>query len=400
VITTAYLVGAGAPATTIVAGLPVLLRQALSLQAAGIERLVLAGVADRSVLNDPRLRLLIRDVDGVSIDADGPALVSPVGCVWPQALVKRLVEIPIADDEARSVGEGDAAIHVSGAARAPSLILSLSKDELMVRQAHHERAARDERGIHHERFLEREFVVLPRSPREIDAAVGLLLQSLYKPTDGLIARTIDRHVSLAITRRLLSTRITPNQMTALATIVGAIGVWILSRGGYWSVLAGAALFEAQGILDGCDGEIARIKYLHSRAGEWFDQVADDVLNIALLAAVGLVLSAEGYRYAWPLTKISIACQIVFAVALYAGLIKTGGGGSVARLRWWVDSPGISTVGDLTRRDFISFFYLLSAAAGWMHAAFVWQALVTIGSCVVTSIQWLFWGGPELQSQHR
>jgi phosphatidylglycerophosphate synthase len=195
-------------------------------------------------------------------------------------------------------------------------------------------------------------------------------------------------------------------------------VLIVSRGGYWSVLAGTALFEAQGILDGCDGEIARIKHLQSRAGEWFDQVADDVLNIALLISVGVGLAAEGYRYVLPLTKVALVAQIVYAVALYAGLLKHGGGGSVARLRWWIDgprppaSPGrdrssdrfwrfiIGTFGDLTRRDFISFFYLASAIAGWLHAAFVWQALVTIGSGVATSVQWLVWGGPELQSQNR
>jgi phosphatidylglycerophosphate synthase len=415
VITTAYLVGAGAPATAIVAGVPVLLRQALSLQAAGIELLVLVGVADRNVLNDSRLRLLIRETDAASIDAHDAAIVSAVGCVWPQPLVKRLVEIPISDDEIRTAGHEEASLYICGAARLLPLMVSLSNHDLIPRpfdglrvvpsnvegrQARDERVIQDERTPQAVTLAPREFVVLPRSPREIDAAVALLLKSLYKPTDGLIARTIDRHVSLAITRQLLSTRITPNQMTALATIVGAIGVWILARGGYWNVLAGAALFEAQGILDGCDGEIARIKYLHSRAGEWFDQVADDVLNVALLAAVGAVLAADGYRYAWPLTRISIVCQIVFAVALYAGLIKTGGGGSVARLRWWVDRPGISTVGDLTRRDFMSFFYLVSAVVGWVHAAFVWHAVVTIGSCIVTSIQWLFWGGPELQSQHR
>ena len=246
----------------------------------------------------------------------------------------------------------------------------------------------------------------------------MLLRSLYKPTDGLIARYLDRRVSLAITKRLLSTPITPNHLTFAATLVGAIGVLVVARGGYWNVLAGTALFEAQGILDGCDGEIARIKHLQSRAGEWFDQVADDVLNIALLIAVGLGLAADGYGYAWPLVKVAVVSQLVFAVALYAGLLKNGGGGSVARLRWWVDGPRapasprlerssdrfwrfiVGTFGDLTRRDFISLFYLASAIAGWMHGAFVWQALVTIGSAVVTSVQWVLWGGPELQSQNR
>ena len=389
-ITIAYLVGDESPAT-LVAGLPVLLRQALSLQDAGIDRLMLIGVSDRSVLRDPRVRIAVREVSRADLDAGGPALVAAVGCVWPQSLVRWLVEVPVGENDVATRGEGGTAILACGAARVREIV---------------------------ERVGRGEFGKPPQSPQEIDDAAAMLLQSLYKPTDGLIARSIDRRVSLAITKRLLSTNITPNQMTLLATVVGAIGVLIVSRGGYWNVLAGTALFEAQGILDGCDGEIARIKHLHSRAGEWFDQVADDVLNIALLVSVGGVLAADGYRYAVPLTRVSAASQFVFAIALYAGLVKTGGGGSVARLRWWVDGPRapvttadesssdrfwrfvVSTFGDLTRRDFMSFFYLVSAVAGWMHAAFIWQALVTIGSGVATAVQWIVWGGPELQSPKR
>jgi phosphatidylglycerophosphate synthase len=390
VIKIAYLVGAESPATTI-AGLPVLLRQALSLQEAGIDALALVGVRDRSVLRDPRLRIPVRDASIADVGANGPALVAAVGCVWPQALVRWLVDVDVDEGDVATRGEGGTAILACGAGRVREIV---------------------------ERVGRGEFGKPPQSPREIDASVAMLLQSLYKPTDGLIARSIDRRVSLAITRRLLTTGITPNQMTLLATLVGALGVMIVARGGYWNVLAGTALFEAQGILDGCDGEIARIKHLHSRAGEWLDQVADDVLNIALLVSVGSVLAADGYRYAMPLTRFAAAAQLVFAVALYAGLITTGGGGSVARLRWWVDGPRapaasgaesssdrfwrfiVHTFGDLTRRDFISFFYLASAVAGWMHAAFVWQALVTIGSAVATSVQWIVWGGPELQSPKR
>jgi phosphatidylglycerophosphate synthase len=390
VITIAYLVGAESPATPI-AGLPVLLRQALSLQDAGIGDLALVGVRDRTVLRDPRLRIPVRDASIADVGASEPALVAAVGCVWPQALVRWLVDVQVGDEDVATRGEGGTAILACGATRVREIV------------------ERVERG---------EFGKPPQSPQEIDAAETMLLQSLYKPTDGLIARSIDRRVSLAITRRLLPTGITPNQMTLLATFVGAIGVLTVSRAGYWNVLAGTALFEAQGILDGCDGEIARIKHLHSRAGEWLDQMADDLLNIALLVSVGAVLAADGYRYAMPLTRIAVASQVVFAVALYAGLIKTGGGGSVARLRWWVDGPRtppaagaesssdrfwrfvVSTFGDLTRRDFISFFYLVSAVAGWIHAAFVWQALVTIGSGVATAVQWIVWGGPELQSPKR
>jgi hypothetical protein len=194
VIKIAYLVGAESPATTI-AGLPVLLRQALSLQEAGIDALALVGVRDRSVLRDPRLRIPVRDASIADVGANGPALVAAVGCVWPQALVRWLVDVHVDESDVATRGEGGTAILACGAGRVREIV---------------------------ERVGRGEFGKPPQSPQEIDASVAMLLQSLYKPTDGLIARSIDRRVSLAITRRLLTTRITPNQMTLLATLVGAV----------------------------------------------------------------------------------------------------------------------------------------------------------------------------------
>src|SRR5205823_6667612 len=100
------------------------------------------------------------------------------------------------------------------------------------------------------------------------------------------------------------------------------------------------LFEAQNVLDGCDGEISRLKYLRSKAGEWLDQITDDALNIAFLAAIGVGLARDGIRYASWLTVAAIVSQAVHLLGLYSGLLwKAGGRGSVATLRWWVGGGG-------------------------------------------------------------
>jgi hypothetical protein len=89
-------------------------------------------------------------------------------------------------------------------------------------------------------------------------------------------------------------------------------------------------------------------------------------------------------------------------ALYAGLtVKAGGRGSVATLRWWVDTPGPSSsaahiIGDLARRDFVCFFYCVCAIFNAIAIALVWHAVVTIVSAVVTVVGWVAFGGPEFR----
>ena len=86
--------------------------------------------------------------------------------------------------------------------------------------------------------------------------------------------------------------------------------------------------------------------------------------------------------------------------LYAGLIvKAGGRGSVATLKWWVGdaiaNPDRRSLGDFTRRDFLSLFYVVCALFNVVAVALVWHVAVTIGSAIVTTWQWIAWGGPDV-----
>jgi phosphatidylglycerophosphate synthase len=173
-------------------------------------------------------------------------------------------------------------------------------------------------------------------------------------------------------------------------------------GEYWNFVLGAALFEAQNVLDGCDGEIARLKYLRSKAGEWLDQVVDDVLNVAFLVAVGVGLSKSHPWASW-VAWIALVAQVIHVTGLYAGLIvKAGGRGSVARLKWWIgEGTEIETrrrlLGDVTRRDFYSLLYVATALTGVPVVAFLWHAAITVSSAVVSTVQWIVWNGPEYQA---
>jgi phosphatidylglycerophosphate synthase len=125
---------------------------------------------------------------------------------------------------------------------------------------------------------------------DIPAAEKWLLDSLGKPQDGWVARHIHRPISTRITRLLLPTQIRPAQVTIGGFVFALAGCAALVRGDYASVLVGALLFYVLSILDGCDGEIARAKYLDSPAGQRLDLIFDTLANVLFLIALGLGLT--------------------------------------------------------------------------------------------------------------
>jgi phosphatidylglycerophosphate synthase len=396
----AYLVGSrGANSDLEIAGLSVLLRQVLSLQDAGVEEVILVGVLPDHIADDPRLRVRVQSQPS---GPDREAIVATAGCVWHPAVVRRLARVAIDPERVVAVASAEAAIYACGSRRVAAVLATLGSGPNSPLRIDKLDPAPGEFIV---------FPSLPRRSRKAKAgtaadrtkATTLLLRSLEKPTDGLVSRHLHRPLSRAVTERLLRWPVTPNMMTLFAAAFGIAGVAVAWRGGYLNILIGAMLFEVQNVLDGCDGEIARLKYLRSRAGEWLDQVIDDVLNIAFLSAVGVALSRDAGPWAWRLTVICIAAQLIHVIGLYSGLIlKAGGRGSVAMLRWWVGGAGNGgssrMLGDLTRRDFVSFAYVVSALLNLAVVAFIWHALITVGSAIVSTLQWIAWNGPDVYAE--
>jgi len=75
----------------------------------------------------------------------------------------------------------------------------------------------------------------------------------------------------------------------------ALALWLfvfLVRGDYTGFLAGTALFQLINILDGCDGEIARAKYLDSERGRRLDAFCDFVANLIFVLCWASVSSGN------------------------------------------------------------------------------------------------------------
>jgi hypothetical protein len=124
------------------------------------------------------------------------------------------------------------------------------------------------------------------TPDERRAAHRLLYRILIKPQDNAITRYLYRPISSPLTRLLVWTPITPNQISYLVAAVVALGCWLTASASTARVIAGTAVILAAAYLDCCDGEVARLKLLSSRFGAWLDTIIDELSSVGYMAALG------------------------------------------------------------------------------------------------------------------
>ncbi len=96
-----------------------------------------------------------------------------------------------------------------------------------------------------------------------------------------------REVSLRITRRLVTTKVTPNQLTYVMTLCGVLAAPALLVPGVWGAVLGVVAVQLYLLLDCVDGEVARWKKQYSLAGVYLDRVGAYLCDAAVLVGFGL-----------------------------------------------------------------------------------------------------------------
>ena len=324
-----------------VAGLPWLVRAILVMQRAGFARVRIAGAA---VPSDPRIRVtVIRDDAGWPI----PHVAIGGGAVCDVVLLQHLATA------AAARYERDGAFAE------------------VVREGTHSAPTPPSHGV---------LVPVSALPRVIEL---ILLRGLENPRDGYLDRLLHRHLSRPTTRLLLPTSLTPNHVTVLGVLIGIAGGLLLGAPSPVGVLAGVAALVASGVLDCCDGEIARIKLSESKLGHVLDITGDTLVHAALLAGIAMQLGRLG---AWPGTTT-------------LWLLGIGVLGSFGAITWseqsearrhrvpdaWENRVLEGVLSPLTTRDWYVFpiafalagrLDVLVPAAAWGAQAF-WMAVVVL-----------------------
>ncbi len=112
-------------------------------------------------------------------------------------------------------------------------------------------------------------------PASFTQAENALLSNLRnKPNDGFVSRYFNRPLSLKISRHLVNLPITPNIISFFSFLLSLSGAFFFFLGGYTNLVAGGILTQISSVIDGCDGEVARLKYKSTDFGGWFDAVLD------------------------------------------------------------------------------------------------------------------------------
>jgi phosphatidylglycerophosphate synthase len=124
--------------------------------------------------------------------------------------------------------------------------------------------------------------------------------------------------------------------------------------------------QLNSILDSVDGELARLRYQFSKLGQWLDNIADDIVDNAFIAASGYAL---GGVWMW-LAFAAAGGRLVHSIATYVW-----SGGDVFAFRWWFECKGASAaevyspkspttwLRSLGRRDTFVFLWMIAGLCG-------------------------------------
>jgi phosphatidylglycerophosphate synthase len=321
-----------------VGGLTLALRLALDAQAGGASGVVTTRGVARALLDDPRLRLPVLD----EAPTDAATVHVPASFVVHRQLFKTLANAGIA-------GKRDLA-------REPfPLDLPWSFEPIDV--------------------------VDDASARRAERA---LFRALRKPQDGWTSRWLNRYVSLAISRWLVKTPLRPNQVSVLILAVGLLGAWLASRGTYLEMVSGAFLFQMQSILDGCDGEMSRITYRGSLAGEWLDTVGDDLTNYGFFAGAAWGLhAATGQLLYLVAGAVTVSCGLLASGIEYRYLIRIGSGDLLKYPIGGGERPSglFGKIQPLFKRDTFVLLTFLASLAGALGPVLIVFSLGGVGIVV-------------------
>lgn len=236
------------------------------------------------------------------------------------------------------------------------------------------------------------------------AAEDAVFGALFRADLGFVARRLNKPLSVRFTRQVLvRSPITPNQITLFAAALGIAGCALMATGGYFLVLLGLLLEHIQSVLDGCDGELARVRFQQSKLGAWLDTFVDDVLNVLITASAGIGLWRAGAG-AWALAVgLGGAAMLVLSnLIIMRDMRRQNATGDLMDMVWWFSGgrklgestatqgkPGIGTfLFALGRRDTAIFLWLVFGLANQFVLVLIMAAIIALSWFVASLVQLL------------
>lgn len=108
--------------------------------------------------------------------------------------------------------------------------------------------------------------------------------------DELINIYLLRPIAAGIVWILVPTRVTPNQVTILAVLLGFAAAAAYAYDTPAAIALAGLLIVAKDITDDADGQLARAKEMYSRRGRFLDSIGDFLVNLFVFAAISDVVA--------------------------------------------------------------------------------------------------------------
>jgi len=121
------------------------------------------------------------------------------------------------------------------------------------------------------------------------AATRELWASLTSSSDGVVDRHFNRPVGRLLSKLLIHTPVTPNQISIAATLLGILAAVGFGSGSHSAAIIAAIVLQLSAILDCVDGDVARVVFKESPLGKWLDIVGDQIVHIGVFVGIGIGL---------------------------------------------------------------------------------------------------------------
>ena len=179
--------------------------------------------------------------------------------------------------------------------------------------------------------------------------------------DGIVSRYLNRPLSRPAARALRATPVTPNAVTLFTLVLAAGTAAMLAAG--WNIAGGVAI-QAVSVIDGVDGELARLKAMSTRFGAVLDAVTDRYADAAMLGGMGIY----AFRFEdYPRPEVAVMFALAGALSVSY---------SRARIEASMDVAPSDGLFGLASRDVRSLIAALGAVLGQCYWTLIVLAVVS------------------------
>ncbi|MBI2083551.1 MAG: CDP-alcohol phosphatidyltransferase family protein [Deltaproteobacteria bacterium] len=211
-------------------------------------------------------------------------------------------------------------------------------------------------------------------------------------TTGIVARHLNKRISLPISLLLSRRGVRPNTITYFNMLVGILSGVLASLGSTAGILWGAIFFQLASVLDGVDGEVAKLNGTASQFGQWLDTISDCMTYFVFL--IGLTWGL--YRHLGDpsvliIGTLSLASSVLFLCLMLIYLKKNSRSGSLVTFEKDVVNGAVKEESGffshfihygryLVKKDAFTFIFMMLALLGYSESI---PYLAAVGTSVAS-----------------